>query len=361
MPTYTALAAGTPNTFGVAPGVFGAPLDTPGISAPLVNGAPAPNVPLNVVPRDIDTPYVQSFNVQLQQQLLSNMLLSLGYVGSLGRQLPYVQELNAALPGAGLAGLPFAAAGRTASTSLFANGLTSNYNALQAGLSKRFSHGLAFQAAYTWSKALGYTSGIDNRLLNPFDRQANYGPLDYDRQHVLTISHLWELPFGPGKNYADTGMLARILADWEINGIFSWATGTPLTITANPLLCNCPNNTAFADVTGVADVTGNVGPGSQFLNPALFVSPAPGTAGNLTSRGIVRGPGYRTYDMSLFRNFSFMDRYRLEIRGEVYNLTNSPRFVNPVTDVNSSTFGQVTGTLNNSFGRQFNLAARFRF
>ena len=363
MPTITGTSAGVAGTFATAPGTFGSTgtaFTPPAFTGTLTNGLAAPNVPLNVVSRDLRTPYVQSFNLQVQHEFMQNLVLSVGYVGTLGRQLPYVQELNAAMPGTGLAGLPFGAFGRTASTLFYGNGLTNNYNALQVNLSRRFAHGLMFQAAYTYSKALGYTSGTNNLLLNPFDRSANYGPLDYDRQSVLTISHLWDLPFGAGTHHLNQGIVGQIVGNWQINGIFTWATGTPLTITADPLFCNCPNLNVLANINGPVSVSGNTGLGQNFFNTAAFSSPSAGSFGN-QGRGSVRGPGFRNYDMSLFRSIPVRDQYKLEIRGEVYNISNTPRWMNPVTNFNSPAFGQVTGSLNGAFGRQFDLAVRLMF
>ncbi|MFB3825636.1 MAG: carboxypeptidase regulatory-like domain-containing protein [Bryobacteraceae bacterium] len=360
MPTIAAVSSGAGDTFDVAGPFSPAATAAPVLAVSPVNGMAAPNVPLNVVPRDLRTPYVQSFSVQVQREIVPTLVGNLGYVASLGRQLPYTQELNAGLPGMGIAGLPLAGFGRTASTLLYDNGVNNNYHSFQASLSKRFAHGLAFQGAYTWSKALGYTFGPNNLLLTPNDRHASYGPLDYDRQHVLTLSHVWELPFGAGTNRWNQGILGHVLGNWQVNGIFSWATGTPLTVTTDPLFCNCPNNTVLANVAGPVHVTDNAGFGSAFFNTGAFSAPAPNSFGN-AGRGTFRGPGFKNYDASLFRSFPILDQYKLEIRGEVYNISNTPRFMNPTVNLNSPAFGQITNTYNGAFGRQFNLAVRILF
>ena len=192
--------------------------------------------------------------------------------------------------------------GRTASTLLYSTGMTNNYNALQIGLSKRFAQGLSFQGSYTFGKALGYTSGSNNMLLNPFDRRANYGVMDYDRQHVLTITHLWQLPVGAGSKHLNEGIVGQVIGSWQLSGIFTWATGTPLTLTADPLFCNCPNMNVLASVTGPVNVGRNTGIGQNFFDPSAFSAPAAGSFGSL-GRGTLRGPGYRNYDLSLFRSF----------------------------------------------------------
>jgi hypothetical protein len=353
-PTFGA-SSGVQGTYSTAAlsGRFGAITSNPATApSTLQNGAFAGNLPGTVFPRSIETPYIQTFSLQVQQDFYWGTVLSVGYVGTLGRHLPSIQELNASLPGMGIAGLPFGGVGRTASTLFFDNGLTDNYNSLQVGLNRRFAHGIAFYGSYTFSKALGYTNS-NNLLLNPTNLRANYGPLDYDRRHVLTIGHTIELPWGRHGNH----IVETILAGWQLNGVFTWATGTPLTITADPLSCGCAGSTVFASLSGNGNpVLEN---GASFLNPSAFAA-TPGSNGNL-GRGAIYGPGYRNYDMSLFKNFHVPDRFNLQLRGEAYNLTNTPRFMNPVTNINSPDFGQTVTSINGAFGRQVNVAARLIF
>ena len=345
--------SGVQGGYTVAP--FAGPFSPVAVSAVgasnLQNGAPASNLPASVINRNLQTPFVHSYNLQVQQDFYYGTLLSVGYVGSLGRQLPYSYQMNAALPGAGNAGLPFAPFGRTASTLAYTSGANTNYNSLQASLTKRFSRGLAFTGAYTWSRALGYTTDT-GMLLNPFNYGANYGPLDYDRTQVLSISHLWELPFGrKGSSLAST-----LLGGWQLNGVFSWQTGTPLTITADPVTCACPGNTVLASVNGAVPF----GSGTTYLTGNGFSAPAAGQFGNL-GRGAIRGPDTWNYNMSLFKSFRVRDRFNLELRGEAYNLTNTPHYANPVTNFGSPAFGQITSMTAGAFGRQLNVGVRVLF
>jgi hypothetical protein len=365
MPTSTFTSAGVSGTFITVPGAFGPTSPTltpPSTTTPLVSGSPAPNVPLVGVSRDLQTPYVQNFSVQVQQEFMQSTVLSIGYVGALGRNLPFLQEVNAALPNTGLLGLPYAAAGRTASTLFYSAGLTSNFNSLQTRLSRRFAQGLMFEGAFTYGKVLGYTSGVDNVLQNPFSRRANYGPLDWDRKYTLTLSHLWELPIGAGTHHLNQGVVGQILGNWQINGVFTWDSGTPLNVTANNLFCNCPNLTVVPNVNGSVP-TGSLGPGEQFISASSFSTPALGSFGDL-GRNAIRGTGFRNYNMSLFRSVPIRDQYKIEFRGEAYNLTNSPHFSSSAINqnFNSALFGQPTSTFNGTtFGRQFNVAIRVLF
>jgi hypothetical protein len=189
-------------------------------------------------------------------------------------------------------------------------------------------------------------------LLNPFDLRANYGPLDYDRHHMLSISHLWELPFGRhGGNIA-----ATLLGGWQWNGNFTWSTGTPLTVTSDPISCACPGNTVLANIDG--DPYANTG-GTTFLNRSAFFAPS-NSLGN-SGRGSFRGPDQWNYNTSLFKNFKVKDYFNLQLRGEAYNVFNHTQFAAPVTNLSSPNFGQSVATVNGAYGRQINLGVRALF
>jgi hypothetical protein len=299
---------------------------------------------------------VQSYNFQVQQEFYYGTVLSAAYVGAVDRHLPYFTQINAGLPGTGILGLPLLTTGRVASTMLFDNALTSNYNSLQLSLTKRFAKGLSFLTSYTWSKSMGFTTA-NGYLINPFDRQSNYGPQDFDRTQVLQIGHLWELPFGRNSK----GWKASVLGNWQVNGFFTWDSGVPVTITADPIGCNCPNNTVLASFTGTANPQLNDVSRTQILNPAAFTAPGVGQFGDV-GRNSIRIPGYRNYDLSLFKRFKVRDRANLELRGEAYNISNSPHFNSPITNISAANFGERVSTMGNgSFGRQVNLALRILF
>jgi hypothetical protein len=284
------------------------------------------------------------------------MAFNLTYVGNVTRHLPFTYELNADRPGTGIAGLPFFTTfGRTESSLQRGTGLNSNYNSLQVQLNKRFSHGLSFAGAYTWSKSLDHGNPF-TPLFNPFSIRANYGPSDWDRQHILTLSHLWQLPIGTGSNRLAHGIVGQILGNWQLNGIFRWTTGTPLTMTADQLACNCFGTTNFVSFNGPLQGRS----GTQFFNATNFQAAPRGQFGNL-GRNVFRGPDFKNYDFSLFKNFAVMENAKLELRGEVYNLSNTPHFANPVTNIYAPDFGQVTRTAFGLGPRTIHLAVRILF
>ncbi len=357
-----------------------------------LSAASLANVPFIVQAVRQRTPYTQTYNFSVQQDLGRGILVDAAYVGNVSRFLPYFQELNAGLPGAGLAGLPYntAALGdRTASTLLYGHGLNSNYNSLQVNATKRFSAGLAFSAAYTFSKSLDY-GGTDNPAVlsnfglnygkgSPYsipqvldystgNARYNYGPSDFNRTNLFTLSHVWQLPFGPGSHYLSSGVLGHILGPWELNGIFHYASGMPYTPVADSISCNCPNTATRADlvpsgtssvVTYVPSYFGFYPVYSNVQNYALE-SPAAGSIGN-AGRNILVGPNLVNYDLALFRSFQFFERARLEVRGQAYNLFNSTHFANPIANVNSSNFGSSIATLPGYGNRTLQIGLRLTF
>ena len=304
--------------------------------------SPAPNQAFFIIPRSNPIPFVHSYNLTYQREIGRGLSFDLGYVGSLGRRIPYQRNMNAAPPGAGAAGRPFNQRfSRTADVALREHGLANNYNSLQANVSKRFVGGLAFTAAYTYSKTLG-TGDDQGGFIVQTDVRRNYGPTGFDRTHMFVASHIYELPFGPGKRYLKEGSGRYLLGDWQLNGIFRSVTGAPFTVVADATPCNCPGNNNFADAVKPTTILGGVGRGRLWLDTTAFVAPGPNRYGN-GSRNNVRGPGFVNYDLSVFRTFPVAERTRLEFRFEAYNLTNTPRFGNPVNNVNAGNFGQILG------------------
>ena len=338
-------------SFDTLPPVPDIPLPANGIISP------APNQAFFHVPRDNPMSFVHSYNLTYQRELGWGTVWDVGYVGSLGRRIPYQRQLNAALPGAGAAGRPFSAQfGRTANVDLRANGLNNNYNSLQTNVAKRFSGGLSFTAAYTYSKSLGVGDDQGGFIVQT-DIRRNYGPTSYDRTHMFVSSHIFELPFGAGKPYLQNGLGRYVLGGWQLNGIFRWVSGAPFTPVADATPCNCPGNNNFADVIEPVEYLGGTGRGLLWFDKTSFTAPGPNRFGN-AGRNSVRGPGFVNYDLSLFRNFALAERARLEFRAEAYNLTNTPRWGNPVNNVNNADFGQI---LTASGERELQFALRFTF
>jgi hypothetical protein len=294
----------------------------------------------NTLDRVFRRGYVESFNATVERELPAGFVGRLSYVGTRGiRQMVFI-NINAAAPGTGAAGRALNILwGRTADTRAVTPFRTSDYNALQAHAERRFSRGFQVSAAYTFSKAIAYNDNSDAALdFNwPDAFGHNRARTGYDRPHNLQVSGIAELPFGKGHALAQAGWKARVLGGWQLNGIFSAYSGTPFTVGSSNASLNAPGNNQTADqVVSEVKILGGIGRGSSFFDPYAF---APVTAvrfGN-TGRNILRGPGVVNVDASLFRTFSFTDRWKMQFRAESFNFTNTPHFNNPGTSVSGAT------------------------
>jgi hypothetical protein len=270
--------------------------------------------------------YYQSYNFTVQRELPGSLLGSVGYVGTHAVHIQTSVNLNYGQLGGGtasqaLAWIPDYSAGITALLPWGAE----KYNSLQATLNKRFSNGLQFQAAYTFSKDITMSTSI----LIPQYINRDYYAAGTDRTHHIVVSSTYELPFGKGKPMATKGVGAAVLSGWSLNGIFNHYSGSPFTISASSSSCNCPGNSQVADLVNpnVANVGSGVG-GQAYFDPLAY---APVTGARFGTSGFnqLRGPGNTNLDLSVFRTFRITERFKTQIRAEAMNATNSPHFANP--------------------------------
>jgi hypothetical protein len=339
------------------------------------------------------TPMVSQWNLQVQREVGVNQSVSLAYVGTHGAHLTRNYNANQQLFNS------------PSNTSLFPNlggSITtqdnrgkSDYNSLQAQYERRMTNGLQFLGAFTWSKTIDDACGaIDTCQPQLYtDYKLERALSNQDQPYRLVLSFLYELPFGKGKRWANSFSrpLDLVIGGWQINGIYTLQAGQPFSVTVD----GSPAN-ARADLVGKASVNpGNVGsyvketfqsemcptaPGSTTFQTvsvpmAPFTLPlssaglgsaglpcpggifvAPGTGG----RDILRGPGSSNLDFALFKNFPVTERIRGQFRAQVYNITNTPHFANPNSDVTGGGFGQIQSTIPFTF-RQMELGLRFTF
>ncbi len=159
----------------------------------------------------------------------------------------------------------------------------------------------------------------------------------YDRTHILQFGFAAELPFGKGRRWASEGLPSVLLGGWQFNGIFSAVSGAVFTVTASGASLNAPGNLQTADLVKPFRVLGGIGPGNPWFDPTAF-RPVTDVRFGTTGRNAFRGPGYANLDFSLFRAFPITETVRLEFRAEAFNLTNTPHFNNPGTNVSDVQF-----------------------
>ena len=332
---------------------------------------------------NLRTPYVMNYNLGIQHQFGNDYSLEIGYVGNRGERLTGFRDVNQANPATGINpyGVQYPWLGFI---DVMSNDVHSNYNSLQATLTKRLSHGLSFIAGYT------YAHGLDNGSLNRFgllpqnsqDLAAEYGNSDFDVRHRFTLTTTYNIPGIKG--------YAQMLEGWTVNAIVTLQSAQPWTMNDTSDNFAVPNATDFngganGELTyrwnfsgdpanfksGANSIPYCSGPSScsvtssvygtttafspaqsatmwsQCLtadpaNPAsnlnalgcyvsgnaVLTPPNQGTFGNL-GRNVFRDSGFRNMDFSVFKNFSWRERYNAQLRLEIFNVLNHPIPANP--------------------------------
>jgi hypothetical protein len=212
------------------------------------------------------------------------------------------------------------------------NAASSTYHSGQIKVERRFAKGLGMLASYTFSKSIDnasdYGSGdASERVLDSRNLALQRGLSSFDVPHRLTSALIYDVPFRSGSG------LARTLAGgWQVNGIMTLQSGqpfTPHTTTFDPY-----RNESFNRPDVAGDPNANVPSGLAF-NPAAFRLPAPGTFGN-AGRNIIRGDGFHTVDLSLFKNFAISETWRLQFRAEAVNSFNHVNYQGPIVNLNAT-------------------------
>jgi hypothetical protein len=215
-------------------------------------------------------------------------------------------------------------------------------------LDRRFSNGLLVTTSYTLGRGMSYVNGDSNSgIATPADIQRSWARTDQDRLHSFVESFLVQLPFGPDRKWLRDGPVSQVLGGWQVSGIFSFQTGSPIGITMSAATLNAPGNTQRPDVTGTPQVLGGIGSGVPWFDTSVFSSPAANTFGNSPRNGVIDGPRYVNLDATIAKLLSFRS-VKGEIRADIFNITNTPHFQNPNGTYLGATFAQITSTFPNS-------------
>ena len=332
---------------------FPAPYSVPIPSDGIIRN-PDPTQSYFYIPKDYKNAYVLQWNFAIQRQLPFHLNLDVAYVGSHGVDTGASVNLNPGLIlGAGSAGQPyFKLFGRTVAETQFFQGFSSTFNSLQVKFDRRWTNGLTMTTAFTWQKAMDFQSGDDGGLarwyINP---QRNYARADFDRTLNFVQSYVYRSPFGKGQKFLTSGIGAAILGGWQATGILTLRTGSPLTFTdgAGSVSVNATGNTQTPNQIAPIVVLHGINIGNPWFDRSSFAPTTPGTFGSM-GRNDWSGPGQFRIDLGVSRWISLNERFKLQIRGDSYNFTNSPFFSNPQTDRNNSSFGYVTGTNSSGSG-----------
>jgi hypothetical protein len=280
-------------------------------------------------------PYVQQWNFGVQQDLGWNSVLEVSYAGSKGTGLYEFRYINQAVPTDNPnsdinSRRPYPYIPST--FALWCSCSSSTYHSLAAKLEKRFSSGLSFLTAYTFSKTIDEQSNASLGFVGGGSfRDTRYpgeerGLADFNVPHRFVLSLSYELPFGRGKTIANSvnGITDALIGGWELQTVSSFQSGTPRTVVANIGVSNSDGENRPDVVSGVSVVAPHQDP-NNWINAAAFQTAVPGTFGN-AGRNIITTAGVSSVDLSLFKDFHIVERAKLQFRAEAFNLPNHPNF-----------------------------------
>jgi Carboxypeptidase regulatory-like domain/TonB dependent receptor-like, beta-barrel len=376
---------------------FSQPLTSAAAGLKLTNAAtvagPSGLAP-NAIDPNFDNPYVQSYNLNIEEQLTPSTGLTIGYMGSKGTHLRIARNINQLELVGGALVRPFPTLSATSSIKPGANlgnisevtsGANSDYNALVVELNRRLSHGLQLISSYTYSKSIDDNSLNSQGVIlqDSLDVANSRGLSDFDARHRFVVSGFYELPFHGN----------RLVSGWELGTIVQAQTGNPLNVTTG--ISNFTGTTALTaggglrpDLLMPVGITGNPAqwftnnqvctpfaqagitqplcsatPNAAFALP-LGATPAGDHFGNL-GRNVFTGPGFVNTDLSLVKNTKLTERMNLQFRTEAFDVFNHPNFGNPNLNPQSSSFGRITSTRfpTGDFGsaRQLQLSLKLQF
>lgn len=303
------------------------------------------------VSKNFRVPYFYNYNLQVEKSFGNSVVWQIGYVGSEGRKLNLVSNINQPNPTSGL--VPFPQLGPVLQLNTIG---TSNYNALQTILKLRAWHGLSSQLAYTWSHALDDISEYRGVIVdNAYNPKLDYGNGDYDTRHLFTVDFTYDVPKA---RWASSGWAKRAFNDYQISSVMNWHTGQPfdetrsyLNLIGNPFAGPLPGQGHKFSATATF-------PGVIWVNPAAFCDPNAGDPGCTGSpygnlaRNKFYGPGYGDVDLSLIKNIPITERVKIQLRADFFNLFNR---INLASGVGTVAVGGVNSPNYNTCAEDFNL------
>jgi len=318
------------------------------------------------IPLNFKNASVTSWNLAIEQSLPKNMSFQIAYVANHGTRIDVAQNINEpSIYGQSNTYAPFFVNfGKSASVTEYFLGFSTNYESLQAQLTRRFSHDLAFASSFTWGKAQGYETGAQDGALLFYsgNRRRNYNLVDFDRKLNFEQTVTYELPFGKGHKWVNNNTAANyVVGGWKLSAVVGMVSGLPFTVTYTSATTG---TTQTANFNGSYSVTHNVSGTSvgrtPWFNTGSFgpppactawttANPVPCTLGT-SQRNQFRGPAYFSDNLSLFKSFPIYGKSVLEARIDAFNMTNTPAFGLPTASYTSSSFGEITSILSSGVG-----------
>jgi hypothetical protein len=348
----------------------------------------APNVQTGIIPlpagasfyalpKNLVHGYVESFNLTIQKQVRT-WLFQVGFVGNTSIHQHMRFNMNYGLVGGGVQSQQlYKILGTSAAEMEILPLGHTHYDSLQATMERRFANGFQLRSTYTYSKWIGLccdNTGFGNLQISiPQYQRLNYAPINSDERHIFNLAGIAESPFGKGKKFLQTGAGAAVLGGWQLGAVATVHSGNPFTIGADGTSLNAPGSSQRADQVK-SHVTINGGT-SQYFDITAF-KPVSAVRFGTSGFDSVYGPGAANLDASVFRSFTLPEHIAAQFRIESLNLTNTPHFGNPGSNVssvqydsngnitNANGFGKITGTntvSRNEDERYFRLGLKITF
>jgi hypothetical protein len=315
------------------------------------------NPAITVMERDQKNGDSYQWNFTLEREVAPNLGVRASYVGNHTAHLPYNgRQLNMPLtyaPGQVQPRRPYQP---WSSIAVVSTSGDSTIHQLQLEAVKRYSKGLTFQVEYSWNRSLDDTP-ISGGPENPYDNARDKGNSEQIRRHIFTAAYGYELPFGPGKRWANVkGLAGHLIGGWQLAGITYLRTGTPFSVSFNTSVAGWAG--------GRADVIRNPTLGRaerneyRWFDPAAFTVPQQFTYGN-SARNLLFTPGDIVFDASLLKDTRIADRYSVQFRFESFNLPNHANLGAPGANISvPGSVGRITSV---GDPRQIQFGAKFLF
>jgi hypothetical protein len=318
-------------------------------------------------PQDAKTSSMFEWNINLQRELTSNMVLSVAYVGGKGTYVDVVGlNINQAVPGPGavISRRPYPNLSDATGVVPWGNSI---YNSLQTTFERRMG-AARFSGAWTWAHSIDNTSGESSNspIQDSRNLAAQRASSTFDVRHKLSISTTVEMPFGKGKHWL--GNAARPVqwaaGGWQFNAIGTFMTGLPFTPTMQTNNLNTGTGSQFPNRIASGELPAGKRTIDRWFDASAFVAPGQYVFGN-SGRNILYGPGTRQVDLSLFKDFVFGEGRRLQFRAEAFNVSNTPQFNNPNASIGFTGVARITSagspTVYQRTSRQLQLALKLYF
>jgi hypothetical protein len=360
---------------------------SPGVFYQASNGFPTTQVPTTtfyIWPKNLKPAMTQEFSLTTEYQLSHASTVQVGYVGIIGHHLtdPYWGNQWASPT----AVAPYASiVGQGGVAKITGTESSSNYNALQAVFRQHLSAGFELTANYTYSKSLtddiGFY-GVSNIYSgqyyqqNAYDFKSEWGPAGMDTRHNLSVTGVYDLPFGTGKMFGSnwSQVMNSAIGGWKLSGAQVYYSGFPVTVSSPANYSSTvnaftgaarPNQLRPLNVTnrsinayyGTAVQGTSCGPNQDDGN-CVFAQ-QPNNAFGTVRPGSLRQPSFQNIDMAVFKSFPFWHEHRLDFRADLFNAFNIADYAPPDSGMTDSNFGQITGTVSNN--RSIQLSLKYAF